>query len=208
MQCTCSSKTPLRYTSTYTKPSGEAQYTGEETVSGLLYSPAILLYTHQVQYSTFQYIGEDTVSWLLYSQAILLYTHQVQYSTVQYSRGGDCVLAPVQPVHSPVHPQGPGWSSGFGGLCTAYWPKATIVLLPGLSVLKYALKMRTLQPNWFPKFIFLCVLFIAFFYIKKNPYTGNTWPSRTCVIQDYRFYTMSLSQYHGCCQYRESISIP
>ena len=28
------------------------------------------------------------------------------------------------------------------------------------------------------------------------------------VIQEYRFYTMNLSQYHGCCQYHESISIP
>ena len=28
------------------------------------------------------------------------------------------------------------------------------------------------------------------------------------VIQDYRFYTMSLRQYHWCCQYHESMSIP
>ena len=33
----------------------------------------------------------------------------------------------------------------------------------------------------------------------KIPHTSNTQPSRTCVIQDYRFYTMSLIQYHGCC---------
>ena len=33
-------------------------------------------------------------------------------------------------------------------------------------------------------------------------------PSCMCVIQEYRFYTMSLSQYHGCCQYHESIFIP
>ena len=28
------------------------------------------------------------------------------------------------------------------------------------------------------------------------------------MIQDYQFYTMSLSQYYGCCQYHESLSIP
>ena len=43
---------------------------------------------------------------------------------------------------------------------------------------------------------------------KKIPHTGNTRPSRTCVIQEYQFYTMSLSQYHGCCQYHESLSTP
>ena len=43
---------------------------------------------------------------------------------------------------------------------------------------------------------------------EKIPHTGNIWPSCTCVIQDYRFYTMSLSQYHGCCQYHDSLSIP
>ena len=42
----------------------------------------------------------------------------------------------------------------------------------------------------------------------KIPHAGNTRPSHTCVIQEYRYYTMSLSQYHGCCQYNESISIP
>ena len=42
---------------------------------------------------------------------------------------------------------------------------------------------------------------------KKIPHTGNTWPSCMCVIQEYRFYTMSPSQYHGCCQYHESIYI-
>ena len=30
-------------------------------------------------------------------------------------------------------------------------------------------------------------------YGEKIPHTGNTRPSRTCVIQEYRFYTMSLS---------------
>ena len=43
---------------------------------------------------------------------------------------------------------------------------------------------------------------------EKIPHTGTTRPSRTCVIQEYRFYTMSLSQYHGCCQYHESLSTP
>ena len=42
----------------------------------------------------------------------------------------------------------------------------------------------------------------------KIPHTGITWPSRTSVIQEYRFYTGSLSQYHGCCHYHESLSIP
>jgi hypothetical protein len=43
---------------------------------------------------------------------------------------------------------------------------------------------------------------------KKIPHTVNTRPSRSCVIQEYRYYTMSLSQYHGCCQYHKSMSIP
>ena len=42
----------------------------------------------------------------------------------------------------------------------------------------------------------------------KIPHMGNTRPSRTCVTQEYWFYTMSLSQYHGWCQYHESIAIP
>ena len=44
-------------------------------------------------------------------------------------------------------------------------------------------------------------------YIEKEkiPHTGNT---RMCLIQEYRFCTMSISQYPGCCQYHESISIP
>ena len=29
-----------------------------------------------------------------------------------------------------------------------------------------------------------------------------------CVIQEYRYYTMCLSQYHWCSQYHKSISIP
>ena len=44
--------------------------------------------------------------------------------------------------------------------------------------------------------------------LEKIPHTGNTRPSRKCVIQKYRYYTMSLSQYHGCCQYHKSMSIP
>ena len=39
-------------------------------------------------------------------------------------------------------------------------------------------------------------------------HTGNTRTSCMCVIEEYRFYTMSLSQYNGCCQYHETISIP
>ena len=48
----------------------------------------------------------------------------------------------------------------------------------------------------------------------KIPHTGNTRPSCTCVIQEYWYYTMSLSQYHGFfntmspCVYHESMSIP
>ena len=44
--------------------------------------------------------------------------------------------------------------------------------------------------------------------IIKITHTGKTRPPRMCVIQEYRFYTMSLSQYHGFCQYHETISIP
>ena len=48
----------------------------------------------------------------------------------------------------------------------------------------------------------------TFIYIyKKIPHTGNTRPSCTCVIQEYQFYTISLSKYHGCCQYHKSMSI-
>ena len=42
---------------------------------------------------------------------------------------------------------------------------------------------------------------------KIIPHTGKTLPFCACVIQEYRFYIMSLSQYHGCCQYYESLSI-
>ena len=40
----------------------------------------------------------------------------------------------------------------------------------------------------------------------KILHMGNTRHSYTCVIQEYRIYTMS--QYNGCCQYHESTSIP
>ena len=43
---------------------------------------------------------------------------------------------------------------------------------------------------------------------RKIPHTSNTRPSCTCVIQEYRFYTRNLGQYHGCCQYHESMFIP
>ena len=39
---------------------------------------------------------------------------------------------------------------------------------------------------------------------QKIPHTGNTRTSRPGVIQNYRFYTMSLSKYHWC---HESMSI-
>ena len=29
-----------------------------------------------------------------------------------------------------------------------------------------------------------------------------------CVTQEYQYYAMSLSQYHGCCQYNKYMSIP
>ena len=43
--------------------------------------------------------------------------------------------------------------------------------------------------------------------IIKILHTGNTRSSRTCVIKEYQYYTMSLNQYHGSCQYHESMSI-
>ena len=43
---------------------------------------------------------------------------------------------------------------------------------------------------------------------EEKMHTANTRPSRTCVIQEYRFSTMSLSQYHWWCQYHESMSMP
>ena len=42
---------------------------------------------------------------------------------------------------------------------------------------------------------------------KKIPHTGNTRPSRMCVIKEYQYYTISLSRYHGWCQYHKSMSI-
>ena len=41
------------------------------------------------------------------------------------------------------------------------------------------------------------------FQFQKVPHMGNTWPSHTCVIQEYQFYTMSSSQCHECCQYHK-----
>ena len=38
-------------------------------------------------------------------------------------------------------------------------------------------------------------------------HTNNSWPSCMCVIQEYRYITISLGQYHGCCLYHESMSI-
>ena len=50
---------------------------------------------------------------------------------------------------------------------------------------------------------------------KQIPHTGNTRPSCTCVIQDYRFYTMSLGvntmgvlNTMSPCLYHKSLSIP
>ena len=42
---------------------------------------------------------------------------------------------------------------------------------------------------------------------EKILHTGNTLPSCMCVIQEYQYYTMSLSQYPGFCQYPESMSV-
>ena len=44
-------------------------------------------------------------------------------------------------------------------------------------------------------------------YLTQTLHTGNTRPSRTCVTQEFRYYTMSLSQYHWRCQYNKSMSI-
>ena len=38
-------------------------------------------------------------------------------------------------------------------------------------------------------------------------HTDNTWSSRTCVIKEYQYYTISLSKYHGRCQYHISVTI-
>ena len=43
---------------------------------------------------------------------------------------------------------------------------------------------------------------------EQIPLTGNTWPSHLCVIHDYWFYTITLSQYHWCSQYHETMPIP
>ena len=36
---------------------------------------------------------------------------------------------------------------------------------------------------------------------------GNTRSSYMCVIKEYRYHTISLSKYHGWCQYHKSVSI-
>ena len=50
--------------------------------------------------------------------------------------------------------------------------------------------------------------FLDFGLFKKIPHMGNIGHSCMNVIQEYRFYIMSVSQYHRCCQYHESMSIP
>ena len=55
--------------------------------------------------------------------------------------------------------------------------------------------------------IFVVLIECLEIYVKIS-HTGNTRPSRTCVIQEHRFYPMSLSEYHGCRQYHESMSLP
>ena len=42
---------------------------------------------------------------------------------------------------------------------------------------------------------------------RKIPHTGNTRPSRTWVIKEYRYYTISLIKYYGWCQYHKPMSI-
>ena len=37
----------------------------------------------------------------------------------------------------------------------------------------------------------------------KNPAYGKHSALSVCVVKEHRFYTMSLSQYHGCYQYHE-----
>ena len=54
----------------------------------------------------------------------------------------------------------------------------------------------------------LLLMFILLIMRGQIPYTGNTRPSRTCVIQEYRFHTMSLCQYHWCCLFHDSMSLP
>ena len=52
------------------------------------------------------------------------------------------------------------------------------------------------------------LIFLRIITLEKIPHTGNTRSSCVCVIQEYWYYTMSLSQHHGCCQHHKSISIP
>ena len=40
--------------------------------------------------------------------------------------------------------------------------------------------------------------------LQKILYTDNTQPSHMCVMKEYLYYIMSLSQYQGYCQYHES----
>ena len=51
----------------------------------------------------------------------------------------------------------------------------------------------------------ICLL--SYKKIEKILHTCNTLPSHTCVIEEHWLYSMSLSQYHGSCQYHEFMYI-
>ena len=42
--------------------------------------------------------------------------------------------------------------------------------------------------------------FFAFKNESKILHTGKTWPSCLCVVQEYRYSTIILDQYHGSCK--------
>ena len=84
------------------------------------------------------------------------------------------------------------------------------------TVIKDETTPRNALPNiWlvlimysFKPFNYILVFSLVLSDLLKMPHTGNNRPSHMCVIKGYSYYTMSLSQFYGYCQYHESMSIP
>ena len=111
------------------------------------------------------------------------------------------------------------WQSGTVRSYKPFWKprgattKFSSFLLRSELLQAWPQNQPILDYGWFCKGVELAQVYHQQRYTKMNrkkqiPHTGNTRPSRTCVIQENRFYTMSLRQYYGCCQYHESLSIP
>ena len=96
-------------------------------------------------------------------------------------------------------------------------PKITLHGYLNNSVHRHATKLLKVAYERY----WTCTSFLIKYIIRNSSYeraTGRWSNNKSCiratlgplirVIQDYRYYTMCPSQYHGCCQYNESMSIP